>query len=259
MLLPPGPRAAPSRGSRRLALAALAAAAVAAAPAAPAFPPCYAAIDDPMPHLDVLLIETVCFTTIYDFQDTDALRITLRAYPAAAAAAWVVEASIDDDPGNTFADNLRLVGNYVFEFFSGGNSEILNVTSALTAPFTVRPPVDGRNTWVGAMALAPSLWPAAGKAPPTSIIPKIVDVHLFGGVVVAALPLALPAPPTEDDYRSAYKTLELYVSNLPLPTGHWAINASSPLSPSFSFFYKQAYNGSNYQVEVSAEVYFVSA
>jgi hypothetical protein len=47
------------------------------------------------------------------------------------------------------------------------------------------------------MALAPSLWPAAGKAPPASIIPKIVDVHLFGGVVVAALPLALPAPPTE--------------------------------------------------------------
>jgi hypothetical protein len=230
MLLPPGPRA-PSRGSRRLALAALAAAAVAAAPAAPAFPPCYAAIDDPMPHLDVLLIETVCFTTIYDFQDTDALRITLRAYPAAAAAAaWVVEASIDDDPGNTFADNLRLVGNYVFDFFSGGNSEILNVTSALTAPFTVRPPVDGRNSWVGAMALAPSLWPAAGKAPPASIIPKIVDVHLFGGVVVAALPLALPAPPTEDDFRSAYKTLELYVSNLPCrpATGPLARRRRSP-------------------------------
>jgi len=239
----------------RLALAALAAAAAAAAPA---FPPCYAAIDDPLPQLDVLLIETVCSTTIYDFQDTDALRITLRAYPAAATA-WVVEASIDDDPGNTFADNLRLLGSYVFDFFGGGNSEILNVTSALTAPFTVRPPVDGRGTWVGAMALAPSLWPAAGKAPPASIIPKIVDVHLFGGVVVAALPLALPAPPTEDDFRAAYKTLELYVSNLPLPTGHWAINATSPLSPSFSFFYKQAFNGSNYQVEVSAEIYFVSA
>jgi hypothetical protein len=239
-------------------LVALAAAAAAsAAAAAPAFPPCYAAIDDPLPHLDVLLIESPCFTPIYDYQDTDALRITLRAYPAAAAAAWVVEASIDDDPGNTFADNLRLVGNYVFDYFGGGNSEILNVSNALTAPFSIRPPVEGRSTWVGAMALAPSLWPAA-KTPPSSIIPKIVDVRPIGGVVVAALPMSLPRAPTEDDFRSAYKTLELYVSVLPLPAGHWTINASSPLSPTFSFYYKQTFNGSNFQIEVSAEVYFLS-
>ena len=66
----------------------------------------------------------------------------------------------------------------------------------------------------------------------------------------------LPAAPTEDDFRRAYSTLESTVGFVALP-GEWFINVSSPLTPSFSFYSTEAYNGTSWLIESSAEVYYV--
>ena len=242
--------------------AALAASAVAAAlGAAPPPKPCYTVIDGASSLDSIKTIETLCATTLFDYEDKeDAMRLVIREYPAAAA--FIVESSVLDDPGNSFADNIFFTSSFLFDYLTGQNANKQNLTpKALTAPFTLRPPVVGRSTdeaWVGSMALAPSAWqPGSKQQPPASSIPS-VDVAIFGGVTMAARPLVLSAPPTEDDFRNAYRDLEFNLAFLPLP-GRWVINTTSAFSPSFNFFYTQYYNGSSWQIEAAAEVFHVSS
>jgi len=224
---------------RLLLLAALAAGAAGAASR-----PCYALIDS------ARYIETTCFTPLIDYLD-GGKRVILRAFPQAAAQ--FVEAAVMIDPGNPFGEDVEATADYIFNYFTGVNAKAANLSSSLTAPFTVRPPAAGREgLWVGSMALAPSKWPPA-SAPPA---PRAdgVSVRSFGGVVIASVPVALPAAPEEGDFRAAYVVLAELLTRLPVP-GQWRINASSPLSPSFSYFFTQRYSGSSFEIEASAEVY----
>ena len=148
------------------------------------------------------------------------------------------------------------VADYLFAYYTGVNSEKANLSSSLTAPFTVRPPrVGDEGTWVGAMALAPSNWPPA-SAPPAPEADG-VSVRSFGGMVIASVPVTLPATPEEGDFRAAYTILGKLLAKLPVP-GTWHVNASSLLSPSFSYFFTQRYSGSSFEIEASAEVYHTS-
>ena len=214
-----------------------------AAGAAAAARPCYTLIDS------VRYIETPCFTTVIDYHESDK-RVVLRAYPNAAA--HVVEAAVLIDPGFPFDENVQATADYIFAYFTGINANSANLSSSLTAPFTVRPPVVGREIWVGSMALAPSKWPPA-SAPPA---PKAdgVSISNLGGLVVASVPVTLLTAPVEADFRAAYAVLAELLASLPVP-GHWHINASSPLSPSFSYYFTQRYDGSAFDIEASAEVY----
>jgi hypothetical protein len=233
-----------------------AASASAAAAAAPSPSPCYAVLDGAVGLDSITAIETVCATTLFDYRDATGMRLALRSYPAAAA--FVVESSSPDDPGSSFSDQIFFTSSFLFQYLTGGNAQKANLSAtALTAPFTLRPPVAGRSVdedWVGTMALAPSVWHASGKKqPPASTIP-VVDVSLFGGVTMAVRPVVLAAPPIEDDFRHAFAELELYLAFLPLP-GRWVINTTSPLTPSFNFFFTQFYNGSTWMIEAAAEVF----
>lgn len=180
------------------------------------------------------------------------MRLLLRAYPQAAAR--LVEADVLFDPGSPFPAYVDGVADYIFAYLTGVNAAAANLTGARTAPFTVRPPVPGvRENWVGAMALAPSKWPPA-SAPPAPVA-QGVSVRSFGGVVVAAVPVTLAAPPTTDaDFLAAYRVLVAALPKLPVP-GRWAVNASSPLSPSYNYYYTQRYGGTEHTIEASAEVY----
>lgn len=209
--------------------------------------PCYTFIDN------ARYIETPCFTTLIDYRSGDK-RIVLRAY--AQAAARVVEAAVLIDPGFPFAENVQATADYIFAYFTGINANATDLSGSLTAPFTVRPAVMGREIWVGAMALAPSKWPAA-SAPPAPLA-EGVSVRSFGGVVIASVPVVLPAAPQEGDFRAALEDLGNLLAALPVP-GQWHVNASSPLSPSFSYFFTQRYNGSAFAIEASAEVFFTKA
>ena len=226
--------------------------------AAAAAAPCYAIIDGTVEFSNAVAVETVCYTSQFDYRDGVILQILLRSYPPASA--FVVESSTPDDPGNSFEDNLFQTSSFLFDYLTSFNSKSQNLTGARTAPFTLRPPVAGRTAqenWVGAMALAPSVWHPAGKPqPPASTIPS-VDVVLFGGVTMAVNPKLLTSAPTEDDFRAAYQELEISLNFLPLP-GRWVINTSSPLTPSFNFLFGQDYNGSAWRIEAAAEVYHVS-
>jgi hypothetical protein len=206
--------------------------------------PCYALIDS------ARYVETTCFTPLIDYSD-GGKRVVLRAFPPAAA--HVVEAAVLIDPGNPFGEDVEATADYIFNYFTGVNAKAANLSSSLTAPFTVRPPAAGREgLWVGSMALAPSKWPPA-SAPPS---PRAdgVSVRSFGGVVIASVPVALPAAPAEGDFLAAFEVLADLLARLPVP-GRWRINASSPLSPSFSYFLTQRYSGSSFEIEASAEVY----
>ena len=238
----------------------VAASAASAAAPSPSPSPCYTVLGDAVGVDNIKTIETPCFTTVFDYRDPTGVRLALRQYPAAAA--FVVESSSTDDPGNSFEDQIFFTSSFLFQYLTGsGNANKADLTNALTAPFTLRPPVAGRSAdedWVGTLALAPSVWHASGKKqPPASILPT-VDVTVFGGVTMAVRPVVLSAAPTEDDFRQAYAELEIYLAFLPLP-GRWTINTTSPLSPSFNFFYKQAYNGSTWLIESAAEVFFVAS
>ena len=217
--------------------------------------PCYTTINDVNSLLpDVSKIEGVCFSTIYASPSPELL-VTFRAYPRGAA--FLVEATIPDDPGNTFADNVFFTSSFVFDYLTGDNARKENLTDARTAPFVLRPVSPERGgdpTWVGAMALAPSLWPA-GSSPPAPTLSN-VNVRPFGEVVMASIPAVLSAAPTEDDFRSAYMQLEEAVSLVALP-GQWVINTTSPLTPSFNFYFTEGYNGTSWQIEASAEVFYV--
>jgi len=68
----------------------------------------------------------------------------------------------------------------------------------------------------------------------------------------------LPAAPGEGDFRAAYEALGGLLAALPVP-GRWRVNASSPLTPAFSYFFTRGYNGSSFEFEASAEVYFTKA
>lgn len=248
----------------RLSLAAtlattVAATATATAAAAPSPSPCYAVLDGAVSVDSIKAIETVCATTLFDYRDATGMRLALRSYPASAA--FVVESSSPDDPGSSFSDQIFFTSSFLFQYLTGGNVQKANLSAtALTAPFTLRPPVAGRTAdedWVGSMALAPSVWQASGKKqPPASTIPD-VDVALFGGVTMAVRPVVLAAPPIEDDFRHAFAELEINLAFLPLP-GRWVINTTSPLTPSFNFFFTQNYNGSTWQIESAAEVFHVA-
>ena len=52
--------------------------------------------------------------------------------------------------------------------------------------------------------------------------------------------------------------LESLVGFVPAGSGQWVLNSTSP-SPSFAFYFSQAYNGTAYMIEASAEVYFQQA
>lgn len=216
--------------------------------------PCFVSVNDVNAELyEATVIERPCFATIYSTDSPFAVNI--RAYPRDAA--MLVEASIPDDEGNTFQDNLFFTAAFLFGYIGGDNAQNANLTDARTAPFILRPvsPERGDQTWVGAMALAPSLWPAGSSPPaPTS---DNVDVRPFGEVVIASVPVLLPAAPTEDDFRSAYNQLEELISFAPAGAGQWAINVTSPLTPSFSFYFTQNYNGTSFLIEASAEVYYI--
>jgi hypothetical protein len=224
--------------------------------AAAAAPSCFAAINavEALPS-DQQLVERPCFTPIYS---TNApFPVTLRAYPRNAAL--FVEASIPDDPGNSFEDNVFFTSSFVFGYFGGNNEDKKNLSAALTAPFYLRPVSPERGgdmTWVGAVALAPSVYPADSSPPaPTGGL----VVRPFGDVVIASVPARLPAAPTEDNFREAYQQLEEVISFIATPgPGQWAINVSSPLTPSFDFYFKDDYNGtsSGWFIEASAEVYY---
>jgi hypothetical protein len=169
----------------------------------------------------------------------------------------LVEATVPDDPGNTWAENVFFTSSFLFGYIDGDyNADKKNLSSALTAPFVLRPVSAERGgdlTWVGAMALAPSLFPA-GSSPPAPTIGNI-NVRPYGELVMASVPVVLPSSPTEDDFRSAYLQLEENVGLVNLP-GQWAINVSSPLTPSFNFYFTEAYNGSAWLIEASAEVFY---
>jgi len=239
------------------AAATAATAATAPAPAAAnAASPCYTVLNGAVPIDSVTTIETPCATTLFDYSDKNGVRLALRAYPPAAA--YVVAARVADDPGNSFSDNLFFTTSFIFQYLGGSNAKGANLTLSRTAPITLRPPVAGRTAdedWVGTMALAPSVWPPAERLPPASTLPD-VDVALFGGVTMAVRPKVLTAPPVEDDFRSAFAELEISLAFVPLP-GRWVINTTSPLTPSFSFFSTQYYNGSTWQIEAAAEVFHV--
>lgn len=228
-------------------LFALVAFAVGAGAGAAARPPCYTLIDN------AHYIETPCSTTLITIRSGDK-QLILRAYPQAAA--HVVEAAVLIDPGFPFAENVQATADYIFPYFTGINVNGTNLSGSLTAPFTVRPPVVGREIWVGAMALAPSKWPPA-SAPPAPLA-EDVSVTSFGSVVIASVPVVLPAGPQEGDFRAAYADLGNLLAMLPVP-GQWHVNVSSPLSPSFSYFFTQRYNGSAFEIEASAEVYFTKS
>lgn len=227
--------------------------AVALAAAAPA---CFVTINDVTAISSFAqVIEGPCFSTIYSLGPPSPFPVTFRSYPRNAA--MLVEASIADDPGNTFQENVFFTSSFVFGYIGGEyNADSKNLSSARTAPFVLRPLSAERTgdlTWVGAMALAPSVFPA-GSSPPAPTLSNI-DVRPFGEVVMASVPAVLPAAPTEDDFRSAYQQLEEIVGLVALP-GRWVINASSPLTPSFNFYFTNEYNGSAFLIEASAEVYF---
>ena len=239
-----------------LRLATILASAACAAAAAPASPACFVNINDVAAiSSDAQVIESPCFATIYGPGPPAPFPVTFRSY--ARDAALFVEASVSDDPGNTFAENIFFTSSFLFGHFDGSyNAKKKNLSSALTAPFVLRPVSAERGgdlTWVGAMALAPSLFPA-GSSPPAPTMGNVV-VRPFGDVVMASVPAVLPASPTEDDFRSAYLQLEELVSLVNLP-GQWAINVSSPLTPSYNFFFTEAYNGTSWLVEASAEVFY---
>jgi hypothetical protein len=234
----------------------LGASAAAAAAAASTAPPCFTTINDVAAlYSDAQVVECPCVATIYAASEPSPFKVSFRAYPRDAA--FIVEATIPDDPGNTFEDNIFFTSGFVFGYFDGDyNADKKNLSSALTAPFVLRPVSDERGgdpTWVGAMTLAPSQFPA-DKSPPASTLDSIV-VRPFGDLVMASVPAVLPASPTEDDFRNAYQQLEEAVGLVNLP-GRWVINVSSPLTPSFNFYFTQAYNGSSWLIEAAAEVYF---
>jgi hypothetical protein len=212
--------------------------------------PCYVNIND-IRDIQLQVIENVCSTTIYSVDYP--FPVVLRSYPPGAAI--MVESSIADDPGNTFADNLFFTSSFVFGYLTGDNTKKENLTRALTAPFILRPVSPervGDLNWVGAMALAPSLWPATSFPPsPTSD----AELKPFGDLVMASVPVILSSSPTEEDFRKAYQQLEELVSLLNVP-GQWVINTTSQLTPSFNFYFTNGYNGTNWQIEASAEVYY---
>jgi hypothetical protein len=223
---------------------------------------CYVTINDiNQPSSFSEVIESPCFSTIYTtvVQGTSLFPFTLRSFPRNAA--YLVEASIEDDPGNSFQDNLFFTSGFVFGYIAGdynsGTKGPVNLTTSRTAPLTLRPVSPerpGAPTWVAAMALAPSLWPAGSSSPPTPTLSNI-DVRPFGGVVMASVPAVLSASPTEDDFQTAYKALEEAVGFA--PGGEWVINTTSPLTPSFNFYFTDSYNGTSWLIEASAEVYRV--
>ena len=218
---------------------------------------CFMAIDDvTASRAFARVIERPCFITLFA---TDApFAVSIRAYPRDAA--MLVESSIQDDPGRSFSENLQDTSYFLFQYFAGDNAKKANLTSSLTAPLILRPVSPERSgdlSWVAAMALAPSRWPA-GSAPPAPTSSNVA-VRPFGEVVMASVPVLLPAAPVEEDFRAAYEQLESLVGFVPAGSGQWVLNNTSPLSPSFSFYFGQAYNGTAYLIEASAEVYFQQA
>jgi hypothetical protein len=243
-------------GNRLLLLAASAAAAAAGPPPKA----CYVTIDDVTAlTAEARLVEGPCFSPLYTAGMGSPFPITFRSY--ARDAALVVEATIPDDEGNTFADNVFFTSSFLFGYFGGSNADSKNLSAALTAPFTLRPvnpERPGPPTWVGSLALAPSVWPV-GSSPPAPTDDNVV-VRPIDEVVMASVPALLPAAPTEDDFRAAYQSLEELVSLTSLP-GEWLINTTSPLTPSFNFFFTEAYNGTGrgWLIEAAAEVTYVPA
>ena len=223
-------------------------------------PPCYAVIDGASAIGFIQTIETTCSRNIFDYQDLNGVRLVLRSYTPTTA--FVVESSVEDDPGNSFDDNIFYTSAFLFDYFTGNNANKQNLSAnALTAPFTLRPPVVGRSEnedWIGSMALAPSVWHPSGKPPPASTL-ATVKVVSYGNLTMAARPVVLSNAPTEDDFRNAYGELENFITFLTIPGGSYRINVSSPFSPSFNFYYTQLYNGTSWQIEAAAEVYFVSS
>jgi hypothetical protein len=217
--------------------------------------PCYTTINDVNYLLtDAQVIETPCYATIFD-NSQNPFRITFRSYPAATSL--YVEASILDDPGNTYSANLFFTSSYVFGYFTGDyNQGSKNLTNALTAPLILRPVSEervGDLKWVAAMALAPSLWPAGSSAPKPTL--DNMDVKSYDDLVMASVPVLVNNAPTEDDFRSAYQQLETYIGLLALP-GQWIINITSPFTPSFNYYFTDDYNGTYYLIEAAAEVYY---
>ena len=233
-------------------LLSLAAATAAASPTS-----CFVAINDVTAVLAFAeVIERPCFTTLYATDSPFA--VSIRAYPRDAA--MLVESSISDDPGRSFNENLQDTSYFLFQYFSGDNAKKANLSSALTAPLILRPVSPERSgdlSWVAAMALAPSRWPA-GSTPPAPTLSNVA-VRPFGEVVIASVPVLLPAAPVEEDFRVAYGLLESLVGFVPAGSGQWVLNNTSPLSPSFSYYFNEAYNGTGYLIEASAEVYFQQA
>ena len=168
-----------------LRLATIAAASAVAVAAAAAAPGCFVTINDVTAISSFAqVIEGPCFSTIYSLGPPSPFPVTFRSYPRDAV--MLVEASISDDPGNTFQENVFFTSSFVFGFIGGEyNAGGTNLSSARTAPFILRPLSAERTgdlTWVGAMALAPSVFPA-GSSPPAPTLSNIL-VRPFGVVVI---------------------------------------------------------------------------
>jgi len=130
----------------------LASAAAAAPPA-----PCYGRLNS------TFRFEEACFTLLHN--GTGGL--SLREYSAASARGGVTLVAYNASATITvYQEALELTTFYVIEYFVGfSNALNESLISSRTVPLLLRPPTPAHNLWLGAMALAPSEWPA-GKKPP---------------------------------------------------------------------------------------------
>ena len=136
---------------------------------------------------------------------------------------------------------------YVLEYFIGpGNALNKSLLSSRTVPLTLRPPSAANPAWRGAMALAPSLWPA-GKTPPQPAYG--VELLPFGGkrpVLLAVQRASTSQSPQPSDFDALCAGLRAAVASQ-LPA--YAVDEASPFTPTHARYFGFEFYGEAFEYE----------
>ena len=215
--------------------------------AAAAAAPCFGVLNATFPF------EEVCFELLKGGEGG----LQLREYPASASnqggvtlVAYNASAAI-----TAYQQALTLTSFYVTDYFVGG-ANVFNqsLLASRTVPFGLRPPSPAHNSWLGFMALAPSIWPVGRKAQPPSpnFDVELVPLGLYGEgpLVIAAQRATLQTGPQPSDFDALCATLDAAVA-AQLPA--WEVDLASPFTHTHARYYGWVWDGP-YDVECWAGV-----
>jgi hypothetical protein len=180
--------------------------------------PCYDTFNDAP-------FETVCARTLANASGG----LLVRESAGAFAVTATVPASV-----TTYQEALMMGAFYVIYYFT---THALN--SSRTVPFTLRPPTPAHNAWLARMALAPSLWPPSGPAPPASNASDVA-VGPLGRATFASLRVVAQASPQPEDFAALCEKLTAGVKK-ELPA--WSVDEASPITPTHVRYFGELWTG----------------